>query len=194
MLGDNLADCHPVGHHGHDRRNRHPHAADGRLAVHHSWVSRNPAEAHDSTVLIQEYQYPVAMRTVSDLINRRLQQPLTVATTRPSISRRMKPSPILIGMRNLSRPGEPLGSYTGSHQQAGNPAKPASMTDRQGSRGANYGSQCPPTPGLGATPWGESAGGGSPHDSLRPAQTPDSCLGQGVAGHIWPSRPAGKVR
>jgi hypothetical protein len=51
MLGDNLADCHPVGHHGHDRRNRHPQATDGRLAAHDIWVGRDPAEDHASMVL-----------------------------------------------------------------------------------------------------------------------------------------------
>ena len=45
-------------------------------------------------------------------------------------------------------------------------------------------------PGLAATPRGESAGGGSPPDSLRPAQTPDSCLGvKGSPVQIRPSRP-----
>ena len=34
---------------------------------------------------------------------------VAVAMIRPSISRRMMPSPILIGMRNLSRPGEATG-------------------------------------------------------------------------------------
>jgi hypothetical protein len=46
------------------------------------------------------------------------------------------------------------------------------------------------SPGLTATPRGESAGGGSPSDSLRPAQTPDSCLGvKGSPVQIRPSRP-----
>ena len=46
------------------------------------------------------------------------------------------------------------------------------------------------SPGLTATSRGESAGGGSPPDSLRPAQTPDSCLGvKGSPVQIRPSRP-----
>jgi len=66
----------------------------------------------------------------------------------------------------------------GSQRRAGNPAYPAQMTAGQGIRGANHGSQCPLTlPGLAATARGESAGGGSPPDFLRPVQTPDSCLG-----------------
>ena len=70
----------------------------------------------------------------------------------------------------------------GSQRRAGNPAYPAQMTTGQGIRGANRGSQCPLTPpGLAATARGESAGGGSPPDFLRPVQTPDSCLG--VKGH-----------
>ena len=66
----------------------------------------------------------------------------------------------------------------GSQRRAGNPAYPAQMTAGQGIGGANHGSQCPLTPpGLSATARGESAGGGSPPDFLRPVQTPDSCLG-----------------
>jgi hypothetical protein len=51
------------------------------------------------------------------------------------------------------------------------------------------------SPGLAATPRGESAGGGSPPHSVRPAQTADSCRGvKGSPVQIRPSRPAGKVR
>src|ERR1017187_6093432 len=94
----------------------------------------------------------------------------------------MKPSPILIGLRNLSRPGEPLGS----HQSAGNPAIPASMTDGQGTRGANSGSQCPPPPPDSPRPRGANLQREAPRpDSLRPAQTPDSCLGvKGSRVHV----------
>jgi hypothetical protein len=63
---------------------------------------------------------------------------VAVATTLPSISGHMKPSPILIGMRN------PLPH--GSQRSAGNGTNPTPMTDRQGIRGANYGSHCPPAP------------------------------------------------
>jgi hypothetical protein len=33
MLGDDLADRHPVCHHCHDRRNRHPQAAESPSAM-----------------------------------------------------------------------------------------------------------------------------------------------------------------
>jgi hypothetical protein len=77
-----------------------------------------------------------------------------------------------------------------AQRRAGNPANPASMTAGQGIRGANHGSQCPDSPGLTGTPRDESAGGDSPPDSLRPAQTPDSCMGvKGSPVQIRPSRP-----
>jgi hypothetical protein len=52
------------------------------------------------------------------------------------------PSPILIGMRYLSRPG----SSTGATTQPETRQSSVSMTDGQGIRGANYGSQWLPTP------------------------------------------------
>ena len=87
-------------------------------------------------------------------------------------------SPILIGMKSPVSPRGATDEPYGSQRRAGNPAYPAQMTAGQGIGGANHGSQCPLTPpGLSATARGESAGGGSPPDFLRPVQTPDSCLG-----------------
>jgi hypothetical protein len=54
---------------------------------------------------------------------------VAIATTLPWISRRMKPSPILIGMRNSGAIGEPPGTRK--------PDSPAPMAPRQGIRGAN---------------------------------------------------------
>ena len=76
----------------------------------------------------------------------------------------------------------------GSHRRAGNRAYPAQMTAGQGIRGADHGSQRPLTlPGLAATAQGESAGGGSPPDFLRPVQTPDSYLGSRAQLQSLPS-------
>jgi hypothetical protein len=71
------------------------------------------------------------------------------------------------------KPGE-TGVYDGSSRNPGSQLREPLPSD---------------SPGLTATPRGESAGGGSPPDSLRPAQTPDSCLGvKGSPVQIRPSR------
>jgi hypothetical protein len=79
-----------------------------------------------------------------------------------SISRRMKPSPILTGMRNLSRPGEPRRSHTGATRRPEIRTIPAPMTARQGSRGAKLWEPLPSgLPGLTPTPPERFCSGGS---------------------------------
>ena len=86
------------------------------------------------------------------------------------------------GMRNLPAPG--------SHQASRNPNNPGVYDGWSRNPGSQLREPMPSdSPGLTATPRGESAGGGSPPDSLRPAQTPDSCLGvKGSLVQIPPSR------
>ena len=116
---------------------------------------------------------------------------VAVATIRPSISRCMKPSPILIGMRNPLPPRGATKEPYGSHQPAGNPANPASMTECQGIRGANYGSQCPPAPPDSPRPPGANLQGEAPRPtpSDRPGHRIRALGVKGSPVQIRPSRP-----
>jgi len=82
--------------------------------------------------------------------------------------------------------GEPCGS----HQPDQNSDNPDTYDGPLREPGSQSREPMPlDSPGLTATPRDESAGGGSPPDSLGPAQTPDSCLGvKGSPVQIRPSR------